>query len=168
MGNRVLLGKKGSEYGLWVSKSGVNVTTAGVQDLLFDSSALETMTIYKSGTVSLTMGTTTNTTYYSDYVFYNADESALSYIPLVVIYGTNQCYPIRKAKRIITILGGGRGSNSYYHQLDANLLYPEVLNNKFRIAGKYLGNDGYVSPSGGTYRYSVFAIGGTTIGTAGP
>lgn len=39
MTNRVLLGKKGTEYGLWISKPGKDVTTAAVQDLLFSSSS---------------------------------------------------------------------------------------------------------------------------------
>lgn len=38
MANRVLLGQRGSEYGLWISKPGKDVTTASVEDLLFSSS----------------------------------------------------------------------------------------------------------------------------------
>ncbi len=37
MANRVLLGKKGSDYGLWVSKPGKDVTSASGIDLIFDS-----------------------------------------------------------------------------------------------------------------------------------
>ena len=37
MGNRVLLGNKGSDYGLWVSKPGGNVLTDGDVDLLLSS-----------------------------------------------------------------------------------------------------------------------------------
>ena len=48
MANRVLLGKKGSEYGLWVSKVGQDVTSAGSNNLLFDSSFL-TLNFTKSG-----------------------------------------------------------------------------------------------------------------------
>jgi hypothetical protein len=39
MANRILLGQRGSEYGLWVSKPGKNVITDGVEDLLFSSSS---------------------------------------------------------------------------------------------------------------------------------
>lgn len=39
MANRVLLGKKGTEYGLWISKPGKDVTTVGIQDLLFSTSS---------------------------------------------------------------------------------------------------------------------------------
>ena len=38
MSNRILLGQKGSEYGLWISKPGIDVTNANVEDLLFSSS----------------------------------------------------------------------------------------------------------------------------------
>jgi hypothetical protein len=37
MANRVLLGKRGSDYGLWVSKPGVNVLTCDPEDMIFDT-----------------------------------------------------------------------------------------------------------------------------------
>jgi len=166
MADRVLLGKKGSEYGLWVSKSGDDVTNPS-HPLIFDSSKPEGSAIYKSGTVSITVGTTANTIYYSNYVFYNADESALNYIPLVLIWAGNYNYPIRKAQRIV-VIQGGRGGSTYYTQLDGNGLYAEVLNNKFRIASKYFGTNGAVSTSSSTVRYAVLAIGGSTITSLGP
>ncbi len=166
MANRVLLGKKSSEYGLWVSKSGDDVTNPS-HPLIFDSSKPEGSAIYKSGTVSITVGTTANTTYYSNYVFYNADESALNYIPLVLIWAGAYNYPIRRAQRIV-LIEGGRGGNTYYTQLDGNGLYAEVLNNKFRIASKYFGTNGAVSTGSSTVRYAVLAIGGSTITSLGP
>ncbi len=39
MANRVLLGKKGSDYGLWVSKSGSDVTSVSDTDMLFATTA---------------------------------------------------------------------------------------------------------------------------------
>ena len=163
---RVLLGKKGSEYGLWVSKSGDDVTNPQ-HPLIFDSSKAEGSAIYKSGTVSITVGTTANTTYYSDYVFYNSDESALSYIPLVLIWVGDYNYPQRKAQRIV-VIEGGRGGATHITQLDGNSLYAEVLNNKFRIASKYFGTNGAVSTGSSTVRYMVLAIGGSTITSVGP
>lgn len=45
MAKRVLLGKKGSEYGLYISKPGVDVTTTtSAKDLLFNSGATTTVT----------------------------------------------------------------------------------------------------------------------------
>lgn len=53
MANRVLLGKKGSDYGLWVSRPGQNVLTANDADMLFSTSA-EVVTVMQSGVVQLT------------------------------------------------------------------------------------------------------------------
>jgi hypothetical protein len=39
MSKRVLLGKKGSTYGLFISKPGVDVTSADTDQLIFDSTA---------------------------------------------------------------------------------------------------------------------------------
>ena len=41
MANRVLLGQRGSEYGLWVSKPGSNVATCDPEDMLFDSTNMD-------------------------------------------------------------------------------------------------------------------------------
>ena len=41
MANRVQLGKRGSEYGLWVSKPGANVLTCDQEDMLFDSTNMD-------------------------------------------------------------------------------------------------------------------------------
>ena len=166
MANRVLLGKKGSEYGLWVSKVGQDVTTAGSDNLLFDSSKAEGSSIIKSGTLAITVGTTANTTYYSSYVNYT-DGSDLNYIPLVMIWAGVKNYPIRKARRIV-LIEGGRGGSTYYHQLDGNGLYVEALIDKFRIASKYFGTQGHCHTSSATFRYAVLAIGGSTITSVGP
>ena len=169
MANRVLLGKKGSEYGLWVSKVGQDVTSAGSNNLLFDSSRAEGSSIIKSGTITAgTTGTGTDTTYYSDYVNYT-DGSDLNYIPLVMIWSGVYSYPLRIARRITLVEGGGRGGGTtYYHQLDGNGLYVEALIDKFRIASRYFGTGGHCSTGSGTFRYAVLAIGGSTITSVGP
>ena len=41
MANRVQLGQRGSEYGLWVSKPGANVLTCDQEDMLFDSTNMD-------------------------------------------------------------------------------------------------------------------------------
>ena len=41
MANRVQLGKRGSEYGLWVSKPGSEVTTCDQEDMIFDSTNMD-------------------------------------------------------------------------------------------------------------------------------
>jgi len=164
---RVLLGKKGSEYGLWVSKADDDVTDPQ-HPLIFDSSKAEGSSIIKSGTLAITVGTTANTTYYSDYVNYT-DGSDLNYIPLVMIWSGVYSYPLRRARRITLVEGGGRGGGTtYYHQLDGNGLYVEALIDKFRIASRYFGTGGYCSTGSGTFRYAVLAIGGSTITEVGP
>ena len=163
---RVLLGKKGSEYGLWVSKAGDDVTDPQ-HPLIFDSSKAESSSIIKSGTLAITVGTTDNTTYYSDYVNYT-DGSDLNYIPLVMIWDGAYSFPIRTAVRIVLIEGGRMGGTTYYHQMDACGCYVEALAAKFRIASKYFGTTGHCHTNSFTARYAVLAIGGSTITEVGP
>ena len=163
---RVLLGKKSSEYGLWVSKAGDDVTNPQ-HPLIFDSSKAEGSGIIKSGTITAgTTGTTANTIYYSDYVNYT-DGSDLNYIPLVMVWNDAYNFPIRRARRIV-IIEGGRGGSTYYTQLDANGLYVEALIDKFRIASKHFGTGISIHWASDTFRYAVLAIGGSTITSVGP
>ena len=164
---RVLLGKRGSEYGLWISKVGQDVTTAGSDNLLFDSSKADGSSIIKSGTLAITVGTTANTTYYSSYVNYT-DGSDLNYIPLVMIWSGVKNYPIRIARRIVLVEGSRGGGTTYYHQLDGNGLHVEALAAKFRLVSKYFGTQGHCHTPSGTFRYAVLAIGGSTITSVGP
>lgn len=48
MVNRVLLGQKGSAYGLWVSKSGYDVTTATNAQMLFTSEKVSPQVMYQT------------------------------------------------------------------------------------------------------------------------
>ena len=62
MSGRVLLGKGttargSSNYGLWVSKPGAEVTTCDEQDLLFDSTKPRHGQVLKSGQASAVSGT---------------------------------------------------------------------------------------------------------------
>ena len=77
---RILIGNNGSEYGLWVSKTGTDVTTAGDHDLLFDSSRAEASLIIKSGAA-------TGNTWYSW-------GSTLNYIPLILHLHILLCLPV--------------------------------------------------------------------------
>ena len=163
---RVLLGKKGSEYGLWISKVGDDVTNPS-SPLIFDSSKAEGSSIIKSGTLAITVGTTANTTYYSSYVNYT-DGSDLNYIPLVMIWAGVKNYPIRLARRIVLVEGSRGGGTTYYHQLDGNGLHVEALAAKFRLVSKYFGTQGHCHTPSGTFRYAVLAIGGSTITSVGP
>lgn len=110
MANRILLGQRGSEFGLWVSKPGKDVTTAGINDLLFSSSN----STYKytqilargSHTFPTTAGsiktiTVTMNNNKAPYVFWYASPSPSTFIPVTILTSyvevsysfpsTNQC-----------------------------------------------------------------------------
>ena len=110
---RVLLGNKGSEYGLWVTKTGVDIIDDSPTDdeLLFDSSKVEGSLILKSGTASsswISWGTT------------------LNYIPLVILLGE----PVRKGYQ-----QRWYQSRSVYfvYGLEHSNVYAEVTNTQFRV-----------------------------------
>lgn len=62
MANRVLLGKRGSDYGLFVSKSGSNVVSCDDDDMLFDSRKPRHGQILKAGLNSCVNGTNSTVT----------------------------------------------------------------------------------------------------------
>ena len=78
MANRVLLGKRGSDYGLFVSKPTKDVTSADRKDLIFDSTDLRTSAVYAIKEVSISSGSTNGS------VNINADGSSLGFIPYVL------------------------------------------------------------------------------------
>ena len=129
MGTRVLLGKGTAErggtdkFGLWVSKSGEPVLTCGDDDLIFNSESAEGSNIIKSGTLAITVGTGTNTDYYSSYVYYNLDgaNGALNYIPLVMIWSGELNLPRRSGQRKVA-LENGRGGTYHWAHVDCNCL----------------------------------------------
>ena len=63
MSKRVLLGKKGSTYGLFVSKPRVDVTTANADQLIFDSSAKGYGQAIFKETITLSRGTSQTRTF---------------------------------------------------------------------------------------------------------
>lgn len=64
MSNRVLLGKiNSSDYGLIISKPGVDVTSANVDQLIFDSRAKGYGQVIFKETITLTRGTTSTRTF---------------------------------------------------------------------------------------------------------
>jgi len=95
MANRVLIGKRGSEYGLFVSKPGVNVaSTTATGGLAFDSNAVESPRVVGYGQGILSPRTTGDQTFDGAKAIYTAASSAahnvrithgLSYAPLVFV-----------------------------------------------------------------------------------
>jgi len=170
MANRVLLGKRNStDYGLYVSKSGVDVTTASDENLLFNTDAAESGLILKSGTTTVTTASSAATSY-SSYVSLG---TTLNYIPMVCLWdassgtayhGAGVQYPVRQGKRHIYIVGG-RSGTTYTGYQDNNLIYTEASTSQFRVAVEEIElgtNTTY------TFFYAVFAIGGSSITSVGP
>ena len=95
MANRVLLGNRGSEYGLFVSKPGVDVTsTSATGGMAFDSNAIESPKVVGYGQGILSPRTTGDLTYSEAKAIYTGAPSAshvvrvshgLSYAPLIFI-----------------------------------------------------------------------------------
>ena len=84
MSNRVLLGKRGSDYGLFVSKPGQDVTNAAVStNLSFDSRALGSL--YVAGEGSPLKGESS----INPATIYNTISHSLGYIPA---YAVRWCY----------------------------------------------------------------------------
>ena len=75
MANRVLLGKRGSEHGVFVSKSGVDVTdSSSTTPLAFDSNAIASLLVHSFGQGILVPENPTNATFVFDGVSYAAHE----------------------------------------------------------------------------------------------
>lgn len=167
MANRVLLGQDGSDYVLKVSKDGVDVLTAGEDDLIFDSTKPEASFIIKSGTVSLTTASTStppNPLGSSAWVNFGV---TLSYYPLVTItrqVGSSTLYP---SPEVHLQIGFDSNKNSY--SLTTIQTYVEVQTSRFRVHA--LGTQGrqsiatpdlITSNSTYTFDYIVYALGGAT------
>lgn len=171
MANRVLLGQDGSDYVLKVSKVGTNVLTAGDYDLLFDSTRAEAGLQFSAGSATVTVSSSTATgTYYSNWIYFNADQSALNYTPVVfanrVTSNTYRSVPER-------IQGLDRYVDGIYIRVATwqyNRTFMEFLDNtRFRFGIKnYYNTTGFYGLTAGTYtfNYIVLTVGGSTITSA--
>ena len=65
MANRVLLGKKGSDYGLWISKPGKDVTSVGREDLIFSSEDSHSSSVYALLDVTIANGSSSGSATFS-------------------------------------------------------------------------------------------------------
>jgi len=78
MANRVLIGERGSDYGLFISKPGSNVISADRKDLIFDSTDLRTSAIHGIKEVSISSGSSSGS------VNLNSNGSSMGFIPFVL------------------------------------------------------------------------------------
>lgn len=171
MANRVLLGQDGSDYVLKVSKAGTNVLTAGDYDLLFDSTRAEAGLLFLSGSTTVVVtSSTASGTYYSSWIYFNGDQSALNYTPVVwanrVTSNTYRSVPEQRVGVDRYTSGGNilatswRFSNTYMEFLD---------NTRFRFVIRNFGNSsGFYGLTAGTYtfNYIVLTVGGSSVTSA--
>ena len=179
MTKRLLYGKRGSDYGLWVSKSGADVTASGTgtEDMLFDSTAAETGgMILKTGSLTLAFSSgQPNAT--SSYVYYNLDGSngALEFIPMILFSRVdgNKVYPFNTQHQWNneTPHPSNPASDPGTSQGVMWDSYADIYNDKFRVhASRWMqsGNYSAIQPSyfdtanNITFQYAVLAIGGAT------
>lgn len=80
MANRVLLGKRGSEHGVFVSKSGVDVTdSSSTTPLAFDSNAIASLLVHSFGQGILVPEEPANASFVFDGVTYTAHEVEIAH-----------------------------------------------------------------------------------------
>lgn len=89
MANRVILGQRGSDYGLFISQNGVNVAdTTSTTPLAFDSRAVRGLVIHAKGEGSLAPYATNDSSGIDNYTTTTITHN-LGYIPL---YAVRWCY----------------------------------------------------------------------------
>lgn len=173
MANRVVFGNKGSDYGLWVSKSGENVLTTAKQNMLFDSTVAETGgLVLKTGTTTVTFPTN-NPNASSSFVYYNLDGSngSLGYIPMIMFARVdgNKVYPFNTSHAWSnTVMYGFNVATSMGTMWDAQA---QIYADKFKIfctrwiqtgAGSSIQPSYFDTSNAITFQYAVLAIGGAT------
>lgn len=172
MANRVLLGQDGSDYVLKVSKAGTDVLTAGDYDLLFDSTRAEAGLLFLSGstTVQVTSSTATGT-YYSSWIYFNGDQSALNYTPVVWANRiTSFSYYVKVPELQTAIDRYTSGGNVISASWQFHATYMEFLDNiRFRfVVRNYYTDAGFYGLPAGTYtfKYITLTAGGSTVTAA--
>jgi hypothetical protein len=156
MANRVLLGNRGSDYGLFVSKPGANVLTCDEEDMLLDSRRKEIISNpLQSGSATITFSGTS-----SDSNYLNSNTGDINfgvtydYIPTVVycFVDGSTVYPMyyeNQWSNTITTSQAGEPiistSSGYFRQSQAN-----IYTNKIKIFGSR-----YISQSGTIYGFST-------------
>ena len=171
MANRVLFGKRGSDYGLFVSKPGANVISCDPEDMLFDSRRAEIV----SNPLTSGSGTVTFSGTSSDSNYLNTDTGDVSFgttydfIPILVYCfidsGNNRVYPMyyeHSWSNSITTSPAGEPvvstSSGYIMQS-----YGQIYTDKFKIYAKRWGRsdgtlDGF-STGTHTYHWAIFPVG---------
>ena len=82
MANRVIIGKVGSDFGIKVSKPGIDVTTGADKDMLFHSTSVRTGLVYAGG-AGLSLGDSAQN------FLTTGSKASLGYPPLVIFSEKN-------------------------------------------------------------------------------
>ena len=180
MANRVLLGNRGSDYGLWVSKAGANVLTWEEEDMLIDANRAEIVSQpLDSGTGTISFSGTSSAWNYNNsnsggvsggFTNFNA---TYDYVPILVYSfvdsGNNRVYPMyyeNSWTNTITTNVAGEPvisvSSGYFHHSTAN-----IYTDKFKLfARRYIRQygtiDGFTTGSH-TFYWAIFPVGEATV-----
>ena len=172
MANRVLLGNRGSDYGLFVSKPGANVLTCDPEDMLIDSRRKEIISNpLQSGSATITFSGTS-----SDSNYLTSDTGDINfgvtydYIPTVVycFVDGNTVYPMyyeNSWTNTITTNQAGEPiisqSSGYFGQSTG-----WIWANKIKIfASRYISQTGTIygfSTGTHTVHWAIFPVGEAT------
>mgnify|MGYP003118710254 CR=1 FL=1 len=172
MANRVLLGNRGSDYGLFVSKPGANVLTCDPEDMLIDSRRKEIVSNpLQSGSATITFSGTS-----SDSNYLTSDTGDINfgvtydYIPTVVycFVDGSTVYPMyyeNSWSNTVTTNQAGEPiistSSGYFRQSQAN-----IYTNKIKIFGsRYISQGGTIygfSTGTHTVHWAIFPVGEAT------
>ena len=171
MANRVLLGERGSDYGLFISKPGANVISCGPEDMLFDSRRPEIV----SNPLTSGSGTVTFSGSSSASNYLNSDTGDISfgvtydYVPILVYCfvdsGNNKVYPMYYENawaNVITTNQAGEPiisrSSGYIMQSNA-----DIYTSKIKIwASRYISQSGTIygfSTGTHTVHWAIFPVG---------
>lgn len=168
MANRVLL----TAGGLKVAKAGANVLSPGAYDLLFDSTRAEAGLQFSAGSTTVTVTSSTATgTYYSNWIYFNGDQSALNYTPVVFANRiTSFSYYVKVPELQTAIDRYTSGGSVISASWQFHATYMEFLDNtRFRfVVRNYYTSAGFYGLPAGTYtfKYITLAAGGSTVTAA--
>ena len=189
---RVILGEAkrtaggSSEYGLWVSKPGVDVINTsnqvltGTENMLFDSGRVETGgMVLKQGSTTIAFSGTSSTADSAD-VYYNLDGSngSLGYIPTIMFNrkSGNNLYPFNTFHKWETGDIDPPSGYSAYDSSSSNGYRTDVIafieDDKFKLrATRFIRSNGTIDGLQNgthTFYYAVLGIGAASATAVGP
>lgn len=117
MANRVLLGKRGSDYGLWISKPGKNVLTiTEAEDFIFNSNWQRAAIVHEAGIVPNGEGATV--------IF-----ATLPFVPHVEIWRIDGDRIFNDEESVVTVTSslGGYGNRNFPSMMTTSSFFIDRL-----------------------------------------